>query len=81
MLPPMKIFKQIFCNTNIYLLGGAIGIVALQRFLADNNRVQAQREMKLIDASIKDIAQGLRRGEFTSVALVEVSHERMDTSF
>lgn len=47
--------------------------MALQRFLADDNRVQVQREMKLIDASIKDIAQGLRRGEFTSVALVEVS--------
>lgn len=73
MLPPMKILKQIFRNTNTYLLGGVIGIVALQRFLAGNNRVQAQREMKLIDASIKDIAQGLRRGEFTSVALVEVS--------
>ena len=51
-------------------------LVALQQALIRNNHprslAEGQSEMKLINASIKDLSEALHRGEFTSVSLVEV---------
>lgn len=40
---------------------------------SNHPKLVGERDMRLINASIRDLAEGLQRGEFTSASLVEAS--------
>lgn len=83
-LKPMRSAQMYFFDFHLFILAclGLVGLVALQQALVRKKHpklvAEGQSEMRLINASIRDLSEALQRGEFTSVSLVEVGPSRKD---